>query len=60
MPCTERWKNASADERKSTLPMFDESGIFIASCRHRIILYCCDMIKSGELLSVYLVITTIH
>ena len=28
---------------------FDESGIFIASCRHRMVLLVCDMIKSGEL-----------
>jgi hypothetical protein len=29
--------------------VFDESGIFIAVCRHRFVLLACDMVKSGEL-----------
>jgi phenylpropionate dioxygenase-like ring-hydroxylating dioxygenase large terminal subunit len=29
--------------------LFEESGVFIASCRHRLVLLACDMIKSGEL-----------
>ena len=29
--------------------LFDETGIFIAACRHRTILYACDMIQSSEL-----------
>ncbi|KIK35337.1 hypothetical protein CY34DRAFT_26631 [Suillus luteus UH-Slu-Lm8-n1] len=29
--------------------MFDQSGIFIAACRHRFVLLACDMIRSGEL-----------
>ncbi len=31
------------------LALFEETGIFIAACRHRTILYAFDMIKSGEL-----------
>jgi Kyakuja-Dileera-Zisupton transposase len=29
--------------------MFEEAGIFITSCRHRLVLLVCDMVKSGEL-----------
>src|ERR1700733_10719313 len=29
--------------------MFEEAGIFIESCRHRLVLLVCDMVKSGEL-----------
>ena len=29
--------------------LFEESGIFITACRHRTVLYVCDMIKSREL-----------
>ena len=29
--------------------LFEETGIFVAACRHRTLLYACDMIKSGEL-----------
>jgi hypothetical protein len=37
--------------------MFEEAGIFIASCRHRLVLSVCDMVKSGELyiISIFLV-----
>ena len=34
--------------------LFDESSIFIASCRHRMVLAVCDMIKSGELFVMFL------
>lgn len=33
--------------------VFDESGIFIAACRHRFVLLACDMVRSGELLVHY-------
>ena len=49
LPCLERWRNAGPEERKKMFSLFDESGIFIASCRHRMVLVVCDMIKSGEL-----------
>lgn len=34
--------------------LFDETGIFIACCRHRMVVYGCDMRKSGELFVVFL------
>jgi Kyakuja-Dileera-Zisupton transposase len=49
IPCLERWRNAGPEERKRMFALFDESGIFIASCRHRVVLLSCDMIRSGEL-----------
>jgi hypothetical protein len=47
--CVNRWRNAGPEERKRMFDLFEESGIFIASCRHRLVLLACDMIKSGEL-----------
>ncbi|KAG1765191.1 hypothetical protein EV702DRAFT_944565, partial [Suillus placidus] len=47
--CTDRWKNAGPEIQKKMFSIFDESGIFIASCRHRFVLLACDMIRSGEL-----------
>ncbi|KAG1793276.1 uncharacterized protein HD556DRAFT_1443707 [Suillus plorans] len=32
--CTERWQNAGPEQRKKMFAVFDESGIFIAACRH--------------------------
>ncbi|RDB19588.1 hypothetical protein Hypma_013286 [Hypsizygus marmoreus] len=49
MKCVDRWRNAGPEERKKMFALFDESGIFIASCRHRVVLLVCDMIRSGEL-----------
>ncbi|KAG1874317.1 hypothetical protein F4604DRAFT_1582102 [Suillus subluteus] len=47
--CVDRWRNAGPEARKRMFSVFDESGIFIAACRHRFILLVCDMVKSGEL-----------
>ncbi|KAF8345218.1 hypothetical protein F5887DRAFT_885107 [Amanita rubescens] len=47
--CADRWKNAGPEQRKRMFSLFEETGIFIAACRHRTILYACDMIKSSEL-----------
>ena len=47
--CVNRWRNAKADVRKKTYSVFEESRIFLATCRHRFVLLACDMIKSGEL-----------
>ncbi|KAI6017876.1 hypothetical protein EDC04DRAFT_2548609, partial [Pisolithus marmoratus] len=38
-----------ADVQKKAFNVFEESGIFITTCRHRFILLACDMMKSGEL-----------
>jgi hypothetical protein len=47
--CTQRWQNAGPEQRKKMFSVFDESGIFIAACRHRFVLLACDMVRSGEL-----------
>ena len=47
--CIERWRNANPEERKRTWGVFDERGLFLAACRHGIIVSICDMVKSGEL-----------
>ncbi|KAG1902769.1 uncharacterized protein F5891DRAFT_948139 [Suillus fuscotomentosus] len=36
-------------DSKKMFSVFDESGIFIAVCRHRFVILACDMIWSGEL-----------
>jgi len=48
--CTDRWRNAGPEQCKKMFATFEESGIFIAACRHRFVLLACDMIRSGELL----------
>ncbi|KAG1833659.1 hypothetical protein DFJ58DRAFT_719412 [Suillus subalutaceus] len=47
--CTERWRNAGPKQRKKMFAVFDESGIFVATCRHQFVLLMCDMVRSGEL-----------
>ncbi|KAG1828058.1 hypothetical protein DFJ58DRAFT_672380 [Suillus subalutaceus] len=47
--CVNRWRNAGPETREKMFYVFHESGIFIASCRHRFVLLACDMIQSGEL-----------
>ncbi|KAH7904674.1 hypothetical protein BJ138DRAFT_884863 [Hygrophoropsis aurantiaca] len=47
--CVKRWRNAGPEQRKRMFKIFDETGIFIAACRHRFVLIACDMIRSGEL-----------
>ena len=47
--CIDCWRNAGPEECKRMFALFDESGIFIASCHHRFVLLACDMVKSGEL-----------
>ena len=49
LPCIDQWRNAGPEEWKRMFALFEESGIFIVSCRHRMVLLACDMIKSGEL-----------
>ncbi len=43
------WKAAAADETKKMWAIFDETGIFICVCRHGLILWITDMVRSGEL-----------
>jgi len=49
LKCIDQWRNAGPDERKKMFALFDESGIFIATCRHQMVLSVCNMVKSGEL-----------
>lgn len=47
--CSERWTNLADDSKKTMWGVFVETGIFIATCRHGVIVAACDMIRSGEL-----------
>ncbi|KAK7052690.1 hypothetical protein R3P38DRAFT_3306336 [Favolaschia claudopus] len=47
--CKERWKNMSEDYTAKSWGVFDETGIFLALCRHGFTFKGADMVKSGEL-----------
>ena len=47
--CEERWKNLSDELTSKMWGIFDETGIFIALCRHSFVLLVADMVRSGEL-----------
>lgn len=47
--CTRNWKAAAAAEKKRMWGVFEETGIFVSACRHSLILWFSDMIRSGEL-----------
>ncbi len=47
--CTQNWKSAARDETKKMWGIFDETGVFAASCRHGFVLWVIDMVRSGEL-----------
>ncbi|KAG1869941.1 hypothetical protein F4604DRAFT_1926724 [Suillus subluteus] len=47
--CTDNWKAAAADAKKKSWGIFEETGIFASACRHGLILWIGDMIRSGEL-----------
>lgn len=48
-PCADRWKNMINDVTSKMWGIFDETGIFLALCRHGFVLVIADMIRSGEL-----------
>lgn len=48
-PCASNWKAASAEEHKRMWSIFDETGVFLTACRHGLILWIADMVRSGEL-----------
>ncbi|KAG8687142.1 hypothetical protein FRC08_012140, partial [Ceratobasidium sp. 394] len=49
-PCEQRWKNARADDQGGKkLVVFDETGVFVVSCRHGTVMLVEDMRRSGEL-----------
>ncbi|KAL6298653.1 hypothetical protein BKA93DRAFT_820263 [Sparassis latifolia] len=47
--CTENWKAAAAEEKKKMWGVFEETGIFASACRHGLILWLIDMVRSSEL-----------
>ncbi|KAJ7120518.1 hypothetical protein C8R43DRAFT_959950 [Mycena crocata] len=48
-PCADRWKNMVNDVTSRMWGIFDETGIFLALCRHGFVLVLADMVRSGEL-----------
>ncbi|KAJ6591458.1 hypothetical protein DFH09DRAFT_1244592 [Mycena vulgaris] len=48
-PCADRWKNMINDVTSKMWGIFDETGVFLALCRHGFVILLADMIKSGEL-----------
>ncbi|KAJ7456352.1 hypothetical protein B0H11DRAFT_1739295 [Mycena galericulata] len=47
--CEERWKILSDDLTARMWGVFDETGVFLALCRHGFVLLLADMVRSGEL-----------
>jgi hypothetical protein len=47
--CAGHWKAAEADHKKKMWQVFDETGMFASACRHGMILWIADMVRSGEL-----------
>ncbi|KAF7799883.1 hypothetical protein EIP86_011125 [Pleurotus ostreatoroseus] len=47
--CIKHWKANASDDKKRMWSMFDESGVFMSACRHHLILWALDMVRSGEL-----------
>ncbi|KAI6156953.1 hypothetical protein BKA82DRAFT_4325550 [Pisolithus tinctorius] len=48
-PCAGHWKNMDEQKTKQTWGVYDETGIFLAVCRHGMSLLIADMVQSGEL-----------
>ncbi|KZT12096.1 uncharacterized protein LAESUDRAFT_641586 [Laetiporus sulphureus 93-53] len=48
-PCATNWKAAASEDHKHMWAIFDEAGIFVAACRHGLMLWVTDMVQSGEL-----------
>ncbi|KAG1763541.1 hypothetical protein EDD22DRAFT_979344 [Suillus occidentalis] len=47
-PCAGRWNNMKDEKTRRMWGVFDESGIFMAVCRHGFSLVIVDMVQSGE------------
>ena len=47
-PCANNWKAAQSDSRKRMWGIFAETGLFASACRHGMILWIVDMVRSGE------------
>ncbi|KAF9046183.1 hypothetical protein BJ165DRAFT_1345868, partial [Panaeolus papilionaceus] len=48
-PCAERWRNMKTSLTAKMWGVFEETGIFVALCRHGFTLLTTDMVRSGEL-----------
>lgn len=48
-PCAARWTNMANEITARMWGVFDETGIFLALCRHGFALLVADMVRSGEL-----------
>jgi len=48
-PCAERWRNMRTSITARMWGIFEETGLFLALCRHGFVLMLTDMIRSGEL-----------
>ncbi len=48
-PCATRWSNMINELTARMWGIFDETGIFLALCRHGFVLVVADMVRSGEL-----------
>lgn len=48
-PCADNWKAAAGNEKKCMWDIFEETGIFACACRHGMIVWLTDMVRSGEL-----------
>ena len=47
--CADNWKASQAGEVWRMWNIYEETGIFAAACRHGLILWLVDMVRSGEL-----------
>ena len=47
-PCANNWKAAQSDSKKRMWGVFAETGLFASACRHGMILWIADMVRSGE------------
>jgi hypothetical protein len=47
--CTTRFKAAETIDNPETLKVFDQTGIFLMTCRHHIVEIISEMRRSGEL-----------
>lgn len=48
-PCAERWRNMKTELTSKMWGVFEETGLFLALCRHGFVLLLVDMVHSGEL-----------
>ncbi|KAF8341119.1 hypothetical protein F5887DRAFT_888021, partial [Amanita rubescens] len=57
--CSSRWTNMDDNLTSRMWGVFDETGVFLALCRHGFVLLVADMVRSGELAKYPLAITNV-